>query len=84
MILSSLLPNSSSTLFIFLKPSHVTISTFDLSFNNFNKAENHMVALSIKPGTNNYKLYQNAVVTMSQTKQSISLVFFKKKSYKFV
>jgi hypothetical protein len=35
--------------------------------NPFNKAENHMVALSVKPGTNNYKLYQNAVVTNSQT-----------------
>jgi hypothetical protein len=35
--------------------------------NPFNKAENHMVAVSIKPGTNNYKLYQNAVVTNSQT-----------------
>jgi len=35
--------------------------------NNFNKAENHMVALSIKPGIDNYKLYQNAVVTASQT-----------------
>jgi len=35
--------------------------------NPFNKAENHMVAVSIKPGTNNYKLYQNAVVTNFKT-----------------
>jgi hypothetical protein len=35
--------------------------------NPFNKAENHMVAVTIKPGTNNYKLYQNAVVTNFKT-----------------
>ena len=35
--------------------------------NPFNKGENHMVAVTIKPGTNNYKLYQNAVVTNYKT-----------------
>jgi len=40
---------------------------FNLESNPFNKAENHMVAVTIKPGTNNYKLYQNAVVTNFKT-----------------
>jgi hypothetical protein len=35
--------------------------------NLFNKNENHMVAVTVKPGTNNYKLYQNAVVTHFKT-----------------
>jgi hypothetical protein len=40
---------------------------FNLEANSFNKAENHMVTVTIKPGTNNYKLYQNAVVTNFKT-----------------
>jgi hypothetical protein len=35
--------------------------------NAFNKNENHMVAITTKPGTNNYKLYQNAVLTHYKT-----------------
>ena len=35
--------------------------------NPFNKFENHMVAITVKPGANNYKLYQNAVVTNNKT-----------------
>ena len=40
---------------------------FNGEFNSFNKFENHMVAVTTKPGTNNYKLYQNAVLTHYNT-----------------
>jgi hypothetical protein len=40
--------------------------------NAFNKNENHMVAITTKPGTNNYKLYQNAVLTHYKTSNTNS------------
>ena len=51
---------------IYLGP-FTTNRAFDGEVNAFDKAQNHMVAVSIKPGVNNYKLYQNAVVTHSKT-----------------
>ncbi len=57
----------------FISDGRIYIGTFTPSrvfqgeSNPFYKGQNHMVALSIKPGTNNYKLYQNAVVTNYQT-----------------
>jgi hypothetical protein len=54
---------------------------FEGESNPFNKSENHMIAITTKPGANNYKFYQNAMITHFKTTNANSFTVSNDKGF---